>query len=126
MELKDFPLPKVSEKCPQCGKAGQVKEAYDALRAEGKIPEEALKENSFVLEAKLVDVEHLPFTLTNSIKVPVMRFYFERCECGNVWSPKFDIREEDIPIQFQSIPKTPPPGKGRLHGGNGGGGGIFH
>jgi hypothetical protein len=118
---KEITLPVTHDRCPVCGCTdGLVRMAIDRAIEEGKIGKGAFPEGA-VIPIMLLDQRRPPVVLTTkSIKVSSLMIYFEVCaskECGAMYCRKFDVMEQDIPVQFQKAPlpnpqQYPPFGRG--------------
>jgi hypothetical protein len=107
-------LPVTHDKCPVCGStAGLIQQTLDNLRNTGKIDKISFLEGC-VLPVPLFDQAHPPKILSllaNSIKVPMITLSLEVCaepDCGALYCKKFNVTEQEIPIQIQKqqIPPT--------------------
>jgi hypothetical protein len=102
-EKKEMKLPVIHDRCPVCGCTdGLVRMAIDRAVEEKKISKEAFSEGA-VLPVMLMDPRRPPVLITvKSIKVPCVMIYFEVCSaCGVMYCRKFDVTEQDIPVQFE-------------------------
>ena len=104
---KKVQYPLTHDECPMCGeKDGLVKEAIDELKEQGKLKKE-LFPDGVVVQFPLVDATRPPVLLTAStVRIPIMEIFLEACKCGNVYWSKFDMREQNIPVQMVQAPPS--------------------
>jgi len=83
----------------------------DELRSKGKIAAQSFPEG-IVMQTPLLDPSRPPVVLSNTVKVPIVGIYLEVCagpECGAIYCSKFEISEQEMPVQFQQMPRRQGP-----------------